>query len=287
MAKREYFFDEETNTVTAVVWKESVGCIIDSVLNFDMSSGTVKTILAEKVAQFCKEKKIQIEYILDTHIHADHLTASFYLKEKHFPSAKIAIGENVQVVQKTFSTLLELPSDFCGKNDFDVLLRDDQVFSIGSMNVRVLNTPGHTPACCCYHFVDEKFIFVGDTIFMEDSGSARCDFPGGSSSILYDSITRLLSLPDETTLIVGHDYKPGRSEYRWETTIAKEKAENPHVVNKESGKRLTKEEFMKIRDTRDKTLSVPRLLYPSLQVNLRGGRLPPFFKVPLKYASSL
>lgn len=241
--------------------------VIDSVLDFDMASGRTSNEHNEKVVAFCKEKNLQVDYIVDTHVHADHMTGAAFLKEK-FPNAKTGIGENVTKVQELFKGIFNLADEFhTDGRQFDVLFADGQTFDLGGLSGRVIYTPGHTPACICFHIGNA--LFTGDSIFMPDMGTARCDFPGGSSDQLYDSISKLYQLPDETRVFVGHDYAPGGREYAWESTIGEEKAKNKQLTSETS-----KDQFAKWRSERDAQLGVPRLIVPSLQVNLRNGAFP-------------
>jgi len=255
--------------------------IIDAALDFTLSSGKVETTNADEIVRVVKEKGYNIKWLLETHVHADHLTASAYLKTV-FPEAKIGIRNAITVVQATFAKLLEWPEEF--KSDgsqFDVLFEDGQVIPFGKeMELRVMATPGHTPACSTYVVGD--CAFCGDTIFMPDFGSARCDFPNGSADVLYDSVQSILALRDDTRLFVGHDYAPGGRPIAWETTIAEERMTNIHLR-----KGISKVEFAAMRKKKDLTLNVPALLYPALQVNCRAGVLPAatdalgaYFRIP-------
>jgi glyoxylase-like metal-dependent hydrolase (beta-lactamase superfamily II) len=252
------FFDEPTNTISYVVKdpKGSSCAIIDSVLDFDYS-------------------------ILETHVHADHLSAAPYLQERL--GGKIGIGENITIVQDTFGKVFNEGTEFQRDgSQFDELFVEGDSFHVGQFRGDVLHTPGHTPACMTYVIGDAAF--VGDTLFMPDFGTARCDFPGGSADTMYESVQKILSLPDETRIFVGHDYKaPGRDEYAWETTVGEQKAKNVHV-----GGGASREEFVKMRTERDETLAMPKLIIPSLQVNMRAGNMPEpddqgdvFLKVPV------
>ena len=277
------FFDTQTFTVSYVVQEpEGRSCaIIDSVLDFDHASGRTDTGSADQIVEYVKEKALKVEWILESHVHADHLSAAPYLQEKL--GGKIGIGENIVVVQDTFSKVFNEGTEFQRDgSQFDALFTEGSSFHIGQMRGDVLHTPGHTPACMTYVIGDAAF--VGDTLFMPDFGTARCDFPGGSSEDLFASIQRILSLPDETRIFVGHDYKaPGRDEYAWETTVGEQKALNVHI-----GQGRSIEEFVEMRDARDATLAMPRLILPSLQVNMRAGQMPPadeqgdvFMKIPV------
>ncbi|MGO4909747.1 MBL fold metallo-hydrolase [Pseudorhodobacter sp. W20_MBD10_FR17] len=263
------FFDEATNTLTYVV-REPNGracAIIDSVLDFDYASGRTDTRSADAVVAFIRAENLDLQWILETHVHADHLSAAPYIQERL--GGKIGIGQRITVVQDTFGKVFNEGTRFQRDgSQFDKLFEQGDSFMIGQMRVDVLHTPGHTPACLTYVVGDAAF--VGDTLFMPDFGTARCDFPGGSSATLFDSVQKILALPDETRIFVGHDYKaPGRDEFAWETTVGAQKTLNVHI-----GAGKSKEEFMAMRDARDATLAMPRLIIPSLQVNMRAGQMP-------------
>ena len=277
------FFDEATNTVSYIVKDpEGSACaIIDSVLDFDYSSGRTDTASADEVIAYVKDNNLKTEWLLETHVHADHLSAAPYLQQEL--GGKIGIGDRITIVQNTFGKVFNEGTEFQRDgSQFDQLFVDGDTLMIGQMRVDVLHTPGHTPACMTYVIGDAAF--VGDTLFMPDFGTARCDFPGGSSEVLFNSIQRILSLPDETRIFVGHDYKvPGRDKYAWETTVAEEKADNVHI-----GGDASQEKFVEMRDARDATLAMPKLIIPSLQVNMRAGQMPEpdedgdvFLKVPV------
>jgi glyoxylase-like metal-dependent hydrolase (beta-lactamase superfamily II) len=255
--------------------------IIDPVLDFDPASGKTWTEMADRIRKFVTAEGLEPEWILETHIHADHLTAGPYLKEKL--GGRTAVGKNVTRVQETFGKLFNAGDAFkTDGSQFDHLFSDGESFRIGGLNARVMFTPGHTPACVCYAVGDA--VFVGDTIFMPDFGTARCDFPGGDARALYRSIHKILSLPDETRLFVGHDYGTDLRPHAWETTVGEEKEKNAWV-----GEGIDEEAFVVMRQDRDQTLLPPRLLWPSIQVNMRGGGMPPaeengisYLKIPLK-----
>ncbi|MBO6774783.1 MAG: MBL fold metallo-hydrolase [Marinibacterium sp.] len=277
------FFDEATNTVSFVVQEpEGRACaIIDSVLDFDQASGRTSTASADEIITYVQKNDLHTQWILETHVHADHLSAAPYLQDKL--GGKIGIGENITVVQDTFGKIFNEGTEFQRDgSQFDALYKEGDSFHIGQMRSDVLHTPGHTPACMTYVIGDAAF--VGDTLFMPDFGTARCDFPGGSSKTLFKSIQKILALPDETRIFVGHDYKaPGRDDYAWETTVGEQKALNVHIG---TGKSV--EDFVQMRDARDATLGMPRLILPSLQVNMRAGQMPPpddqgdvFLKIPV------
>jgi len=277
------FFDEQTCTTTYVVSDpSSLACaVIDSVLDYDAASGRTSQASADDVISYIASNGLKVEWILETHVHADHLSAAPLLKER--VGGKLGISYKIIDVQKIFGTLFNAGSEFeHNGSQFDHLFGDNESFSIGNLEARALQTPGHTPACMSYVIGDAAF--VGDTLFMPDYGTARTDFPGGDSKTLYHSIKRLFELPPTTRLFMCHDYKaPGRDEFRWETTVAEERASNIHVHDG-----ISEEEFVKLRDERDKTLGMPKLILPSVQVNMRAGNLPPpddsgkrFLKIPI------
>ena len=277
------FFDEKTNAASYIVKDPSSSkcAIIDSVLDFDVTSGSIKTDFADQLAKKVNDLNLEVDWVIETHVHADHLSAAPYLAKKF--SAKIAIGSNIDVVQKLFGKIFNAGTEFqMDGSQFDVLFEEGDVFKIGNMVAEVFHTPGHTPACVTY--VIGNAAFIGDTLFMPDFGTARADFPGGSASDLYNSIQKILSLPDKTRLFLCHDYKaPGRNEFCWETTVSDQKIENVHV-----GGGKSKTEFVKFRTERDKKLGMPKLILPSIQVNMRAGHLPPkeddgeyYLKIPI------
>ncbi|MEE4161767.1 MAG: MBL fold metallo-hydrolase [Woeseiaceae bacterium] len=276
------FFDENTNTVTYVVSdpETASAAIIDPVLDYDAASGRTDTRSADAVVDYVKAQALSVEWILETHVHADHLSGAHYLKEQ--VGGRTGIGRDVAAVQDTFRKIFNIERLAADGSQFDRLFADDDTFSIGQLEGRALHTPGHTPACMTYVIGDAAF--VGDTLFMPDFGTARCDFPGGSARTLYRSIQRILSLPDDTRLFMCHDYKaPGRDEYRWETTVAEQRENNVHV---HAG--VTEDEFVEFREGRDAKLNMPALILPSLQANIRAGDLPDpeangirYFKVPI------
>lgn len=278
-----HFFDEPTNTYSYIVQDPSSKrcAIIDSVLDFDYAAGRTKTESAEAILTFVREKQLTVEWILETHVHADHLSAAPYLQQK--TGTKLGIGEHIKTVQETFGKAFNAGTEFARDgSQFDRLFADGDTFSIGNLEAHVLHTPGHTPACLTYVIGDAAF--VGDTLFMPDYGTARCDFPGGDARTLYHSIQKIFSLPDETRIFLCHDYKaPNREHYAFETTVGEEKRNNVHV-----GGNTTEDEFVKMRTERDKTLDMPRLILPSVQVNMRAGNMPPaedngqtYLKIPL------
>jgi glyoxylase-like metal-dependent hydrolase (beta-lactamase superfamily II) len=282
------FFDEPTFTVSYLVGdpETSRAVVIDPVLDFDPNSGTVEVRSADAILAAAKEQGWHIAMVLETHAHADHLTAAPYIKGK--TGAKIGIGEHIREVQQVFQPVFEIDDLKPEAADFDVLLADGERLKVGNMTIEVLHTPGHTPADVSYRIGD--VVFVGDTLFMPDYGTARADFPGGDAHQLYRSIRRLLSFPRETRLFMCHDYKaPGRDAYAWETTVGEERDRSIHIHDG-----VGEEEFVAMRKARDATLGAPRLLLPSIQVNVRAGRFPPaeqngvrYLKLPLKLDPAL
>ena len=277
------FFDEATNTISYIVCDPngSACAVIDSVLDFDFASGRTDTRSADKLINFIKENKLDVQWLLESHVHADHLSAAPYIQKE--VGGKIGIGSHITDVQETFGKIFNEGTEFQRDgSQFDKLFVEGDTFHIGQLRGDVLHTPGHTPACMTYVIGDAAF--VGDTLFMPDFGTARCDFPGGSSENLFSSIQKILSLPDATRIFVGHDYKaPGREHYAWETTVGEQKKKNIHI---KSGK--SKEDFVKLRDERDAKLAMPKLIVPSLQINMRAGNMPEpdeqgdvFLKVPI------
>lgn len=262
------FFDEATFTVSYVVSDPSSGraAIIDPVLDFDPASGRTSTASADKVVAFVKENKLTIDWILETHVHADHISGAPFLKEQL--GGQTAIGRGVTAVQSTFKSVFNLSDLAADGSQFDHLFDDGDTFDIGSIRARVTATPGHTPACVTY--VIGNTAFVGDTLFMPDFGTARTDFPGGSAAQLYRSIQKIFALPDDTRLFMCHDYKaPGRDEFAWETTVAAQRDGNIHI-----NKGVSEQAFVDTREGRDRQLGMPKLLLPAIQVNIRAGRLP-------------
>jgi glyoxylase-like metal-dependent hydrolase (beta-lactamase superfamily II) len=262
------FFDEPTNTVSYLVWDPATrrGAVIDPVLDWDNRSGEADTRSAAALLHAAREERIGLDWVLETHVHADHLTAAPWIKARS--GARIGIGEGVKKVQTIFRPVFGLEDLAPEGGDFDVLFRDGETFRIGTMPVEVLHTPGHTPACVSYRIGSD--VFVGDTLFMHDYGTARADFPGGDARVLWRSIRRLLDMPPETRLWMCHDYKaPGRDSFAWQSTVAEQRAHNPHVKDG-----VTEEEFVAFRTERDAKLSAPALLLPSIQVNIRAGRFP-------------
>jgi len=277
------FFDQATYTVTYVVSdKSSKECVvIDSVLDFDAASGNTNTQSADQVIEYIRANQLVTNWILESHAHADHLSAAPYLK--NILGGKIAIGFHIKDVQSIFKNVFNLEKEFCiDGSQFDQLLQDGDNLSIGNTKIEVIHTPGHTPACLSYKIEDS--LFVGDTLFMPDFGTARTDFPGGDAATLFQSIQKLLSFPDNTKIFVGHDYKaPGRNIYAWESSVAQQKEQNIHIKNNTS-----EEQFVEYRTTRDATLGMPSLILPAVQINIRAGEMPPkedngvsYLKLPL------
>ena len=263
------FFDLATFTITYLVGDPATGraAIVDPVLDYDHRSGKATTTSAERVLAKAKARGLRIDWILETHAHADHLTAAPLLKAR--TGAQVAIGEHIRGVQKIFAEVFNATDVSLDGHEFDRLLRDGERLPLGSLEIEVMHLPGHTPADVAYRIGDA--VFVGDTIFMPDYGTARADFPGGDAAQLYGSIRRLLALPSETRLFMCHDYKaPGRDSYAWETTVADERASNVHVHDG-----IDEATFVAARTKRDATLAAPVLLLPSVQVNIRAGHLPP------------
>jgi len=277
----EAFFDEATNTVSYVVKDPgSAACaIVDSVMDIDYAAGRITYAHAERMIDYVTGHGLSLEWIIETHVHADHLSAAPYIQERL--GGRIGIGEKIRVVQDVFGKIFNEGTEFQRDgSQFDRLFADGDTYSVGGMTCLAIHTPGHTPACMTHVMGDAAF--VGDTLFMPDGGSARADFPGGDAGELYDSIQKVLSLPDEMRLFMCHDYGPNGREIRWETTVAEEKADNIHV-----GGGKTREEFVRFRTERDAQLGMPRLILPSLQVNMRAGEIPtdpdgrPMLKLPI------
>ncbi|UTW54644.1 MBL fold metallo-hydrolase [Kordiimonas sp. SCSIO 12610] len=264
------FFDEPTNTVSYVVADPATGkcAIIDSLLDFDQASGRTSTASADQIIKHVVAQNLSMEWIIDTHVHADHLTAAPYLKR--MLGGRTGIGDQISTVQRVFKTIFNEDRSFhTDGSQFDHLFKDGEIYSVGSIEAKAIHTPGHTPACMS-HLIGDA-LFVGDTLFMPDFGTARCDFPGGDAGTLYDSIQILLELPDDTRMFLCHDYKaPGRDDYVWETTVGEEKRSNVHV-----GAGKSRDEFIQMREARDATLAMPQLILPSVQINMRAGDMPP------------
>jgi len=264
----EAFFDEPTNTISYLVADPATGeaAVIDPVLDFDLASGEADTRSAGRIVEQATNKGWRIAMVLETHAHADHLSAAPFIKAR--TGAWIGIGEYIRDVQKIFRPVFAMDDLATDGSDFDRLFADGEQFPLGGLTVEVMHVPGHTPADVAYRIGDA--VFVGDTLFMPDYGTARADFPGGDARSLYRSIRRVLSLPGDTRLFLCHDYKaPGRDEYRWETTVAEQRQASVHVHDG-----ITEDEFVAMREARDAMLSVPKLLLPSIQVNVRAGRFP-------------
>lgn len=262
------FFHEPTFTVSYLLWDPATrrAAVIDSVLDFDPKSGRTGTCSAEAILAAAREEKLTIDWLLETHAHADHISAAPYLKRA--TNAPIVIGERIKAVQKVFKDVFNLSYVTADGRPFDKIVSDGENLALGDLRIHVLHTPGHTPACVSYLIGDA--VFVGDTMFMPDYGTARTDFPGGDARTLYHSIQRLLSLPDETRVYLCHDYKaPGRDSYAWQTTIGEQRAKNIHLAG------VGEDAFVVMREARDKTLGMPALILPSIQVNIQAGELPP------------
>jgi glyoxylase-like metal-dependent hydrolase (beta-lactamase superfamily II) len=279
----EAFFDPATFTYSYVVSDASTQrcAIIDSVLDYDPASGRTSYASADRLIDYVKTHKLQVDWLLETHVHADHLSAAPYLQREL--GGQLAIGEHITTVQNTFGKLFNAGSEFATDGrQFDHLFKDGDTFAIGSLQARAIHTPGHTPACMTYVVGDVGF--VGDTLFMPDYGTARCDFPGGDARTLFQSIRKLFALPGDTRLFMCHDYKaPGRDDFRYQTTVAEQRALNVHVHEG-----ISEADFVAMRSARDATLGMPLLILPSVQVNMRAGQLPPaedngtrYLKIPL------
>lgn len=280
------FFDEPTNTVSYLVWdaRTMEGAVIDPVLDYDFRSGKANVASADAILAEAAKLGVKIGQVLETHAHADHLSGAPYIKLK--TGAKVCIGEHIRDVQRIFRPVFNAIDVSGDGSEFDHLFKDGERFKIGSLDGEVIHTPGHTPACVSYKIGDA--VFVGDTMFMPDYGTARADFPGGDAAALYRSIQLVLALPAETRLFMCHDYKaPGRDQYAWETTVGEERARNVHVHEG-----VSESDFVAMRTTRDASLAAPLLLLPSIQVNIRAGHFPPaeadgvhYLKVPIKLPS--
>jgi glyoxylase-like metal-dependent hydrolase (beta-lactamase superfamily II) len=276
------FFDPETNTISYVVKDPSSNhcAIIDSVMDLDYAAGRISFDSADRIIQFVQDRGLIVEWLIETHAHADHLSAAPYIQQKR--GGKLGIGENIKLVQEVFGKIFNEGTEFQRDgSQFDRLFKDGDTYSIGGMKAFTMHTPGHTPACMTH--VIGNAAFVGDTPFMPDGGTARADFPGGDAHQLYRSIKKVLSLPSGIRLFMCHDYAPGGREIRWETTVDEERRNNVHVRDG-----ISEEAFVDMRHARDKTLGMPKLIIPSIQVNIRAGQLPPpddsgkrFLKVPL------
>ena len=280
------FFDEPTNTVSYLVWDPASmeGAVIDPVLDYDFRSGKASMTSADAILAQASKLGVKITQVLETHAHADHMSGAPYIKLK--TGAKVSIGEHIRDVQRIFRPVFNAVDVSGDGSEFDHLFKDGERFKVGTLDGEVVHTPGHTPACVSYRIGDA--VFVGDTMFMPDYGTARADFPGGDARALYRSIQRILSLPAETRLFMCHDYKaPGRDAYAWETTVGEERARNVHVHEG-----VSEDDFVAMREKRDATLAAPLLLLPSIQVNIRAGKFPPaevdgvhYLKGPIRLAS--
>ncbi|RAP38987.1 MBL fold metallo-hydrolase [Candidatus Marinamargulisbacteria bacterium SCGC AAA071-K20] len=279
------YFDKDTSTLTYVVYDQTTkdAVLIDPVLDYDPASSKYTTKSIDKATDFIKSNSLKLHYILETHAHADHLSGAQLIKQD-YPTVKIAIGAKIKDVQKTFKHVFNFKDFNENGIQFDILLEDNSTLAAGSLSIKTLYTPGHTPACVSY-YINEDSVFTGDVLFMHDYGTGRCDFPGGSSEQMYDSVkNRLYTIPDQTKVYVGHDYLPGGRAVQYESTIAQQKQLNPQLNDT-----ITKEEFVKNRDDRDKTLKAPKLLLQSLQVNIDAGNLPTpesngarYLKIPIR-----
>lgn len=281
-AQIKAFYHQSTSTLSYIVFDQVGGhaVVIDSVLDFAANSGKVETHFVDQLVVFLEENDLTLDWVLETHAHADHLSAASYLKSKL--GGRIGVGKGIIEVQKAFKGLLAISDEelWDGHDGFDHLFEDNESFTFGSLTGQVIATPGHTSDSVTY--VVQGNAFIGDTLFMPDFGSARCDFPGGDAGVLYDSIMRLYGLPDETKLWICHDYQPGGRALAYLTSVAESKADNIHL-----SQHVTKEDFIKFRRDRDSQLDVPKLLYPSVQVNIRAGQLPVrFFKIPVVLAGN-
>lgn len=263
------FYDEATSTITHVVY-QSVGgkcAIVDSVMDFDPKSGRLTTASADRVIDFVRSMKLEVQWLLETHAHADHISAAPYLRE-HL-GGLIGIGESITKVQSVFKKVFNLEGEFnTDGKQFDYLFTDDEIFYIGNLKVRAMHVPGHTPADTAY-IVEDSVAFVGDTLFMPDVGTARCDFPGGNAHILYHSVQKLFSLPPQTRLFLCHDYPPNGRKPLWETTVREQRKKNIQI-----NESISEEEFVEKRMARDATLDMPTLILPSIQINIQAGNLP-------------
>lgn len=279
----EVFFDQATFTYSYVVSdpQARVCAIIDPVLDYDAAAGRTSHAGAERIVAYVRAQQLQVAWLLETHVHADHLSAGHYLREQL--GGRLAIGAQISQVQTTFASLFNVEAGFsCTGSQFDHLFADGETFSIGALQCRAMHTPGHTPACMSYLIEDSAFI--GDTLFMHDYGTARCDFPGGDARTLYRSIQKLFALPDATRLFLCHDYKaPGREEFQYLSTVAAQRAQNVHIHQG-----ISEEQFVAMRTARDATLGMPALILPAVQINMRAGELPPaeangrrYLKIPL------
>ena len=262
------YFDAPTNTVSYLVTDPATKkcAVVDSVLNFEYSSGTISYAQADEIIGDITDQGLTLDWLIETHVHADHLSAAPYIQEKL--GGKIMISKEITVVQNIFGKVFNAGTEFeRDGSQFDMLLSDGDIYQVGSIDAKVLHTPGHTPACMAHVIGDA--VFVGDTLFMPDGGSARADFPGGDARVLYQSIQKIFTLPDDTRMFICHDYMPGGRDVKWETTVGEQKRDNIHV-----GKGNSEEDFVAMREARDATLGMPTLIMPSIQVNMRAGHMP-------------
>ena len=277
------FFDNDTNTVSYVVTDPQTRhcATVDSVLDYDPKAGRTHHDSARQIVAYVKQEGLTVDWLLETHVHADHLSAAPWIQQQ--VGGKLAIGEHIRTVQDTFGKVFNAGTEFARDGrQFDHLFADGDTYKIGNIEARAIHTPGHTPACMSHVIGDA--VFVGDTLFMPDYGTARCDFPGGDARTLYQSVQKLLALPDDTRMFLCHDYLPeSRSEYQWETTVGDQRRHNIHVHEG-----VSEQEFVSMREKRDATLDMPRLILPSVQINMRAGHLPPeedngisYLKIPL------
>ncbi len=272
----QHFYDKDTNTLTYIVFdhQSKDAIIIDPVLDYDPASGKIESHSLKKLLLFIAEHNLKPHFCLETHAHADHLSSSQFLK-KEFPNIKVGISHNITIVQATFAKVFELKNFSCSGNQFDKLISDGEEFMAGTLKIKAIPTPGHTPACVS--FLIGKNLFTGDALFVDDSGTGRCDFPEGSAQKLYQSIHEgLFHLPDDTIVFVGHDYQPNERDLKFETTIGSAKNHNSQIR-----KDTSLESYVEFRQSRDKTLKAPRLLFQSIQVNINAGHLPKFLVMPL------
>jgi glyoxylase-like metal-dependent hydrolase (beta-lactamase superfamily II) len=281
--KVKSFFDKTTSTITHVVYADiGAECaIIDSVMDFDPKSGRLSSVSADRVVDFVRNNDLKVQWLLETHAHADHISAAPYLRQ-HL-GGQIGIGKNIQKVQSVFKEVFNLEPEFnINGEQFDYLFSDDEIFHIGELEVKAIHVPGHTPADMAY-LVENKMVFIGDTLFMPDVGTARCDFPGGDAHILYKSVRKLFNLSSDTRLFMCHDYPPLGRKPKWETTVGEERANNIQIHDG-----VSEEQFVEMRNNRDVTLEMPSLILPSIQINIRAGELPTaenngvsYLKIPL------
>lgn len=283
LPKVKSFFDNATSTITHVVYEdEGEECaIIDSVMDFNPKSGRTSTVSADRIIDFVRANDLKAQWLLETHAHADHISAAPYLRKSL--GGSIGIGKNIQKVQSVFKEVFNLGADFnINGKQFDYLFSDDEIFHIGSLEVKAIHVPGHTPADMAY-IVEGSMVFIGDTLFMPDVGTARCDFPGGDARTLYKSVHKLFNMPSDTRLFMCHDYPPSDRQPVWETTVGEQRKKNIQINDS-----ISEEQFVKMRSVRDATLEMPTLILPSIQINIRAGELPnaenngiSYLKIPL------